>query len=804
MILNPQQELAANAIDGVWVTIAGPGSGKTTVLVERYIRMLTRGINTRDILNLTFTNAAAEQMQTRIGMTDAKSSFRTFHSFALEVLKKEREHLPFELCDEIIPVKAQDYQLLAELCRQFPQLQYKTLREKITRWKCENTDPATAMEEARHQGAEYVYSLAYEQYEKGMRLEGWLDFDACITEVVKLFETNLEVLARWKRKYIAVDEAQDTDEKQFRLLQLIFDGNMFAVGDENQCQPPGTLVDVLVSPVQGRVAAKVKQVPIELLSETNDRIVSWDHYGKRMRLGKGRRFRRAVRQFDGNLLQIEMNNETTKVTPNHFVWTKFNRKALQNKTHFVYLMWRRDRGFRIGTSTLRTACGGNQISHRGYQERADKMWILDVVESNTEAHTREEIYSLQYQIPERTFHNYRTAVTGQQIKRVFKSVSWAGGFNLLLEKGLLFEYPLISWGNRKKHRTKFHGYFKTVAANLLEKLMDLPTKKTYKSSLIQKIKKIKYCGPVYSLDVEKDHTYIADNVPVGNCIYEWRSAQAGNLSKFYERFPNAKTLYLGQNYRSTKKLVEFFKEILPVDNGIASHMTTDNEVGVDPTVVEYSYDLQEADRVLSKITDPEHTAILARTNRQLFAFQKACTSRNIRYKYLGKDGFWQQSEVKRLLKLAKESNDTRPANEVLADLITKHNLIWIYRNLADAENDPVKNLNDAVRMSANKGNVTEFLNYLRRLAYATKAIKCLTLATVHKAKGLEFDYVFLVGCSQGKIPHKNGEIMEEKRIFFVGASRAAKHLELSYFGPRSEFLNNYIDRIQVYEEEYAI
>jgi DNA helicase-2/ATP-dependent DNA helicase PcrA len=510
VILNAQQELAANAIDGSYVVISGPGAGKTTVLVERYIRMLTRGINTRDILNLTFTSAAADQMQARVGLIDAKSAFRTFHSFALEVLKKEREFLPFELCDEVIPVKAQDYQLLAELCHQFPSLQYKTLREKITRWKCENVEPSQALEETRHQTIEYMYALAFEQYEKGMRRDGWLDFDACIVEVVKLFETNLKVLERWKRKYIAVDEAQDTDSRQFSLLKLIFDGNIFVVGDESQL------------------------------------------------------------------------------------------------------------------------------------------------------------------------------------------------------------------------------------------------------------------------------------------IYEWRSAQSGNLTNFSRYFSGAKTLYLGQNYRSTIRLVKFFKEILPIDNGLASHMFTENEEGDSPTIVEYEDDYQEAHKVLEKIKDPEHTAILARTNRQLFIFQKLCTARGIRYKFLGRDGFWQQPEVKRLLKLAKESSDTRPANEVLADLIVKHNLIWIYRNNADIDNDPVKNLNDAVKMSANKGGVSEFLNYLRRLTYATKAAKCLTLSTVHQIKGSERNSIYLIGVKEGVMPHKDGELNEEKRIFFVAASRAAKYLEISFYGRPSHFITRYL------------
>lgn len=515
MKLNPQQEAAASAIDGCWVVVSGPGSGKTTVLVERYIRMLTRGINTKDILNLTFTNAAADQMQSRVGLTDAKQAFRTFHSLAIEILKKEKQHLDFELCDEVIPVKAQDYKLLDELVRQFPQLQYKKLREKIVQWKCENKTPDDVLEENNHRGLEYAYAMAYSEYEIKCREDGWLDFDDCIVETVALLETNPEVRSRWKRRYIAVDECQDTDVKQFKLLQLLFDGNIFAVGDENQL------------------------------------------------------------------------------------------------------------------------------------------------------------------------------------------------------------------------------------------------------------------------------------------IYEWRSAQSGNLTNFSQKFPGTKTLYLGQNYRSTKRLVEFFREILPVDNGIAGHMMTENEDGLDPVITEYEYDLQEAHAVLGKIKEPEKTAIIARTNRQLFTFQLLCIRKGIKHKF--KDSFWNQPEVRRLMKLAKESNDTRPANVVLEEIIRQHNLIWVYRNTGEPDNDPAKNLNDAVKLSVNRGTVKEFQNFLHRLTYATKNAKLLTLSTAHQAKGREFDNVFLVGCSQGKLPHKNGEIGEERRIFFVSCSRAARRLEISYFGPPSEFLSRYLNQIQIYE-----
>jgi superfamily I DNA/RNA helicase len=796
-IPNPEQQACIESIDGNFCVIAGPGSGKTATLVQRYMRMLGQGIPMGDILNLTFTNAAAAEMVGRVGLLNADQVFRTFHAFAMDLLRRERAYLPFPVCDTIIPVKGEKFELMKSLLKTYPAItKYRALDDRLSEWKRSNVEPEQAMEEAYHQGLDFWYAVAYRDYEKKCREQGWLDFDSLMKETVRLLENNDEVRRRNQRKYISVDECQDTDVVQFQLLKLIYGGNIFVVGDENQCQPPGTLVDVLVSPKRGRIESIVKKVRIEELSEENDKLVSWDSHAKRVRLGSGRKFRRAVRQFNGNLLEIRSNCKVTRVTPNHFLWVKFNREALKSRTHFVYLMWRKDLGYRVGTSTLRTASGSNQISHRGYQEKADKMWILDVVDSGKEARIREEIYSLKYQIPERVFQDEDAA-------RVFSSVSQCGGLRLLQDKGLEIDYPLISWDKKKKHLTKFHGYFKTVAANVIEGLMDLPTEEDFKSAVIEKITKIEYQGPVYSLEVEKDHTYIADGIPVGNCIYEWRSAKAGNLSNFAQTFPGAKTLYLGQNYRSTKQLVKFFKQILPVDNGLASHMISEREEGQPPTFTRFDDDLQEASIVLGKIKDVEHTAVIARTNRQLINLQKRCLGLGIKSKILGQKDLWQKAEVKHLLDLTNErSSDPRPAHEVMTELMTRENLIYKYHNTnGPNEAPPIENLNGIIKLAAKRGTVPEFMTWLRKLTYAKKSVKnpILSLTTVHQAKGKEWKYVYVIGVNQKLMPHQDGEFLEEARIFFVACSRSADELHISYFGPRSEFLNNFQEEIRIYE-----
>lgn len=522
IILNDEQEIAANSIDGVYVCLAGPGSGKTAVLIKRDTRMMMRGISTSDRLNLTFTASAAQEMAARAGIVDAGKIFRTFHSFALELIKNERDKLDFATCEAVIPVELQDYSLLFDLVKIWPALNWRTLQEKISSWKCAAVNPDRAIEENKHNGIDYLYALAYRDYELKCRQQGWLDFSSLMEEAVKLLETNEEVRNRYKRKYIACDEAQDCDALNFRLLQLLFDGNLFCVGDINQC------------------------------------------------------------------------------------------------------------------------------------------------------------------------------------------------------------------------------------------------------------------------------------------LYEWRNADVNSLSNFSQYFPGAQTLYLGTNHRSQANLVKFFKEILPVDNGLASHMQTYREEGPPVQITRYITSEQEAEQVLKSITDEPNSAILARTNRQLFFYQRICAMKGVKTVFLGKKDLWDQPEVKKLLGfLKKEPADN--AVTALNRVIKAHNLVEIYSRVGSSnpmEASPIENLNSILKIAAGKGSVSEFLDYVRRLTYARKSTstKALTLATVHQAKGREWDYVYLVGVTQGMMPHKEGEIGEERRIFFVGCSRAAKELHISFSGALSEFLLNYQDRIKILED----
>jgi DNA helicase-2/ATP-dependent DNA helicase PcrA len=206
--------------------------------------------------------------------------------------------------------------------------------------------------------------------------------------------------------------------------------------------------------------------------------------------------------------------------------------------------------------------------------------------------------------------------------------------------------------------------------------------------------------------------------------------------------------------------------------------------------------------VLAQINDPENSAIIARTNRQLFTFQRVCTMRGIKYQILGKRDFWEQNEVKKLLALAKDAKADLPAAKVLSDLIMQHRFMEIYRHSGNPlESNPVDNLNDIVKMAAKKGTISQFLEYIRKRTHRRKSNKGVTLSTAHQAKGKEWKNVFVVGVEQGRLPHTEGDLSEEERIFFVACSRAALFLHISFSGSPSMFLNDFRDEIKNYSRE---
>jgi len=229
--LDPEQLAAVQAWRGAYRIDACAGAGKTTCLVARLEFLKRRGVPEKDILGLTFTRNAALEMQKRSGME--KQTLRTLHSWALEGVR--REHMEFKPPLKPFPLLLHQAEVLAPIVKTFRGIMYKDAQSYISTQKRKGVGPNRALREADNEKA-FDYAQVYRKYEEGCRQRGVLDFDSTIIELIKLFESRPDVVARYQIPYLLVDEAQDCSDMDWRLMRLITrqHGNIWVIGDRNQ------------------------------------------------------------------------------------------------------------------------------------------------------------------------------------------------------------------------------------------------------------------------------------------------------------------------------------------------------------------------------------------------------------------------------------------------------------------------------------------------------------------------------------------------------------------------------------------
>jgi DNA helicase-2/ATP-dependent DNA helicase PcrA len=245
MKLNEPQEKAVRTVQGRVLVLAGAGSGKTNVIVHRIAHLIQNlGVNPGAILGLTFTNKAAAEMRHRlqslVGQAIAKqTSLCTFHSFCMQVLRKEIEKLgytrEFSLYDE------RDLQrLIQQLTREMLGHEGELPSLAPTRAALnEAANQGFSVEEAEegiwHDG--FSKDL-YVRLQSTLRAYNAVSFDTLIGLTIRLFEEHPDVLDLYQEKfrYIMIDEYQDTNPAQFRLAELLAGKyqNLCVVGDDDQ------------------------------------------------------------------------------------------------------------------------------------------------------------------------------------------------------------------------------------------------------------------------------------------------------------------------------------------------------------------------------------------------------------------------------------------------------------------------------------------------------------------------------------------------------------------------------------------
>lgn len=245
--LNARQVEAVIHKDGPMLVLAGAGSGKTTVLIARVERLIESGVRPWNILTITFTNKAADELKNRLVAklgTEAADVFAsTFHSMCVRILRRDGEKIGIPKSFTIYD--ADDSLRVVKKCLKAINLDEKQFAPRpiagaISHAKESLEQPKELAAKAEKTGdfRQKIVARVYAEYQKELHEAGALDFDDLLCETVRLFRESPETLEyyqnRWR--YIMVDEYQDTNHVQYMLVALLAqkDKNICAVGDDDQ------------------------------------------------------------------------------------------------------------------------------------------------------------------------------------------------------------------------------------------------------------------------------------------------------------------------------------------------------------------------------------------------------------------------------------------------------------------------------------------------------------------------------------------------------------------------------------------
>src|SRR5271157_615370 len=739
----------------------------------------------------------------------------------------------------------------------------------------------------------------WELFEQEKSKNSVVDFDDMLHLVVRRMRRDPQWKAALQRQFehVLMDEAQDTNPVQWEFVNGLMgpdNKNLYVVGDISQsifgfngavpdilikfaedwrgtkplmykitrnhrslkqivhlankiqhtmthCHPEGVKIRLLDEPKgyrgrHGTSRAKFKDVSVECVRE-NELVQPWVSKSARTK-STGVPFEIARQRYTGPVISISTaSGLSTKVTPNHWLWVKFDKDKIRDE-YVVYLMHKKGKGFRVGKTRLRSNGNGFGLSKRLNAEGGDKAWILKVLPSNLEAEVWEEIFSAKYGIPESIFAQGANTKSQEHIDLIFASVPENGGFRCLEEHGLSFESPLLTAGKRP-----WLGYFKTLAVNILPiaVYLDVPVSGVSQSTPITSVTVEDYDGWVYSLNVDTYHTYLADGIVVGNSIPlqmetfreeagEWRLA----LDDLPSSIASGIAAQIQQDARRKRDPILYRENAILVRSGM---QIRDLEGELVRRRIPYIVRGGKALLQTEEIRDILGYLRLASNHKDFTAFMRCCS--------VPRCGVGEVA----LNKLRADANQENDGDLLLAARNNErlHNLISIVEQIEAFEEAPItavekllalfdyrkyisvkyqkdkdkvktklenierfitmvaaltdgndKTLDDLIFQMAldrSKGDETEKALYDRQLAAGELTpeeheIKMqelrngsVTISTIHSAKGLEWRRVWVTNLHEGSLPNRfamgsDEEIEEERRLFYVACTRARDILVL--------------------------
>lgn len=931
-----QQVVAFN--EGLCSVIGNPGGGKTMCVVHRIARLVQEGVNPDRIMAMTFTKKAATEMNIRLASCGIEGCrVGTIHSVCMQIAAAEtglmqcsvdaKDRLQWDLKrvlgemrrDKDIPNRGVDYEGVSRFigsCKATgicyidgDPFWLNPIGEQRVLWNARRwTDKA---------GLNSVQLLhVYRNFERRRATKGLMSFDDMLLWAWMALICDPETRYKWRSRWdvVIVDEVQDSNPVQWDVARLLvgldscipgvedlknppaadaYPHNLMVVGDPSQCHPPNTKVQT----------GPNEYVRIDRL-KNGQTVSSWNRNAQK--LVHNKKIKVASRHFDGTLRVITVANRSVKVTPGHKFLCRWTNRNVE--IYVTYIMFRADLGYRVGWCKLfnhyKRGARSFHLAQQARIEKADGVWILKTHSSRRDASLYESIMAGRYGLPTVTFETpWNTYIyDNDAIKYIFQALAKDNhkrARQCLCDHHRDCRYPLYPWPNRDPSKQFSRAtYFHVYACNLMEDLMSLPLpegKNTWKP--IESIRRRKYKGRVYSLEVGGDHLYVADGIVVHNSIYGFRDA-APELFVEFSTDPNTTQITLPINYRSNQTICNAgYSLVKGWDWHLGGHMESSR--GDKPqdaiSMREFDDPLTEASSVIAQIQEIaqgkgyKSCAVLSRLRVGLDLLELECIRKRIRYVKSPQGSFLESKEVKDVLGYLRVAGCLDPTGEWMRHIVNRpfryfskvfldecsqqaaaenrslldvmddrqrelsrpqrreftqlcevlrvmNNMATNMQRYADAKargeedksapkNGPAEMmiymldktdymeslrreegllgmdeskksmLSEIVRMGRHFSTVYDFLVYVNTLSVAikragktglrvkdeSKVQDYLTLSTIHSAKGLEWQHVFVVDVVQGRFPCAMAdEFDEELRLMYVALTRAMHSCQVSY------------------------